>query len=128
MDTTNDLRVLPMAASIGTDHSTSAFNRQPRQDQTNPNPNPNSNNPPLKQVLKKIFQECNERPTEVQVVPIAARYNVALNSPDGLLTIEQTIVVDNDQAFNCLIEKCGIERCTLHNTMDIAEQTCFIGE
>ena len=62
------------------------------------------------------------------MVPKNARYNIAGKSPDGLLTIEQAILVDNDQAFNCLIEKCGIERCTLHNTTDIAEQTCFIGE
>ena len=62
------------------------------------------------------------------VMPRYPRYETAGRTPQGLLTIKQAILVDNDQAFNCLVERCAIERSTLHNTSVEAEQTCFIGE
>ena len=102
-------------------------NPPPRPQPHYPNFDTSPSTTPIKQVLKSIFRECNDRETEVQVVPKAGRYNMDGRSPDGLLTIEQAVLVDNDQAFNCLIEKCGIERCTLFQTSNEAEQTCFIG-
>jgi len=61
------------------------------------------------------------------VLPFVQRYNVSNRRPEGLDTLETILDVDNDVAYNALVEVAKFEQCAIFATAADAQATCLHG-
>jgi len=86
------------------------------------------------QLLRDILKKCKaEGDHQISVCRFAARYGSGgqpLKGPqgDGFLTVESLLQVDDDLAFNALIESSSMEKAVLFESAEEGENACFSGQ